>query len=623
MSVNQLTGTALTVRQLFNHKYRLEYYQREYTWKESNVDELLNDLISRFLSQYEETDDQKDVSNYESYFLGPIVTNPTNGYSALVDGQQRLTTLMLLLIHLNQLTKCIEGAQNLEPLVYSIRFGNKTFNIDVPEREEVMNAILRGESFDPEDASDSVRKIYERSKDIENVLSQFAEDLEIERLVLFVDWLLEKVVLVEIKTTDPEMALEIFETMNDRGMPLSSTDMLKKYLLTKIKDQQQIEATNELWRKRINSLTDLDNNADSAFIKVWLRSKYADSFRTRKGDGGDFDQIGKAFHKWVRANANKEPMRLRKARDYHRFVNTDFNKMSYRYMQLVQAARNYDADLESVFSNAAIGITLQYLPIMAAITPDDDEQIFRLKARLVAGYIDILVARRIVNHWSYYYNNIVSKIFNLTKEIRNFDDPESLRDLLLDKAPSLEPSSHMRKDFGLNQRNGIPIRCVLARMTAWIEQECGQENRFSEYVDRSRKDPYEIEHIWPNRYDRYKSEFGHKADFDIHRNKLGGLLLLPKSFNSSFGAKPYEDKFKHYYGQNLLAQSLHPRTYENNPGVYWLIEGTDLPFKREGYQDGFSREDLDERQELYRQIYKKVWDPNRLLAIKSDAKATA
>ena len=619
MSVNQLTGTALTVRQLFNHKYRLEYYQREYTWNESNVDELLKDLINRFHSQYEEAHDRKDVNNYESYFLGPIITNPTNGYSALVDGQQRLTTLMLLLIRLNQLTEDIDEAENLEYLVYSVRYGEKTFNIDVPEREEVMNAILRRESFDPEEASESVRKIWERSKDIDHILSQFAEDLKIERLVLFVDWLLERVVLVEIKTTSQDMALEIFETMNDRGVPLSSTDMLKKYLLSNIKDQQQIEATNELWRNRINSLNDLENNADSAFIKIWLRSKYADSFRTRKRDG-DFDQIGKAFHKWVRDNANKEPMRLRRAGDYHRFVNTDFNKMSYRYMQLVQAARNYDADLESVFSNAAIGITLQYLPIMATITPDDDEQTFRLKARLVAGYIDIIIARRIVNFWSYYYSQIVYRIFNLTKEIRNLD-PESLSTLLLERAHSLEPSFRVRKDFGLHARNGIPIRCLLARMTAWIEQECGQENRFSEYVDRSRKDPYEIEHIWPNMFDFYKEEFNHERVFADHRNKFGGLLLLRKSVNGSLGPNPYEYKLEHYLKQNMLAQSLHPRYYERNTQFYWFKERTGLPFK--AYPDGFSKENLDERQELYRKICEQIWNPDRLLAIEPDARGNS
>ena len=475
-----------------------------------------------------------------------------------------------------------------------------------------MNAILRRESFDPEDASDSVRKIYERSKDIENLLSQFAGD-EKKRLVFFVDWLLERVVLVEIKTTSQDMALEIFETINDRGMPLSSTDMLKKYLLTKIKDQQKIEATNELWCDRINSLTDLDNNADSAFIKVWLRSKYADSFRTRKGDD-DFALIGRAFHKWVRDN--KEALGLRKAEDYHSFVNNDFKKMSYRYMQLVQATRNYDADLESVFSNAVIGITLQYLPIMATVKPDDDEQTFRLKARLVAGYIDILVVRRIVNNYAYFYNRILSIIFNLTKEIRNLD-LESLRNLLLERAHSLNPPFRVEKDFRLHLRNGIPIRCVLARMTAWIEQECGQENRFPEYVDRYRKDPYEIEHIWPNRFDRYKGEFHHETDFQIYRNKLGGLLLLPRSVNGRLGAKPYEYKLKCYVKQNLLAQSLHPRAYENDSGVDGHIKRTDLPFKP--YPDGFSKEDLDERQELYRQICERVWDPNRLLAIDPDA----
>ena len=616
MALSELNGRTWTVEQLFTgRKYRLEYYQREYAWSEQNVRELLDDLTGRFLNEYDESHLPKEVGEYRGYFLGPIVTNHSGGSSSLVDGQQRLTTLMLLLIGLHHLSNDKPGAQNLTPLIFSAQFGEETFNIDVPERNEVMQAIFKVKTFDPTDKSTSIRQIYERYNDIVNILP---DELEDKKLIYFIYWLLSRVFLVEISTSDQDMALEVFETMNDRGMQLSNTDMLKSFLLSKI-DEQEIEDANKLWRGRINSLTDLYNNADSAFIKVWLRSKYADSFRTRKGDD-DFALIGKAFHKWVRDN--KEKMGLQDAKDYHRFVNTDFKKMSSRYMQLVQATRNYDADLESVFSNAAIGITLQYLPILATVTPDDDEQTFRLKARLVAGYIDILVVRRIVNYRSHYYRQILPTMFNLAKDIRDLN-PEKLRDKLLKRVRSLEPSfpATMNFYFGLNQRNGIPIRCLLARMTAWIEQECGDENRFSEYVDRSRKDPYEIEHIWPNRFDRYKGEFHHKYDFDIHRNLLGGLLLLPKSCNASLGDKPYEDKLKCYVKQNLLAKSLHRSAYEDDSGVDGHIKRTDLPFKP--YPDGFSKEDLDERQELYRQICERIWDPKRLLAIELDAEGSS
>ena len=66
--------------------------------------------------------------------------------------------------------------------------------------------------------------------------------------------------------------------------------------------------------------------------------------------------------------------------------------------------------------------------------------------------------------------------------------------------------------------------------------------------------------------ERHRDEFAHPADFAEYRNRIGGLLLLPKSFNASYGDKPYAEKREHYFGQNLLAQSLHETAYEHNPG---------------------------------------------------------
>lgn len=616
MSVNQLIGTALTVRQLFTgHKYRLEYYQREYTWNKSSVTELLDDLISRFLSLYEETHDQKEVNNYRSYFLGPIVTNPTDGYSSLVDGQQRLTTLMLLLIHLNRFTEGIDGAENLEPLVYSTRFGEKTFNIDVPEREEVMKAILKRESFDAKDKLEAVRKIWERSEDIFDVMATFAEELKRERLVLFVDWLLEKVVLVEIKTIDQDMALEAFETMNDRGMQLSNTDMLKSYLLSKIGDKQHIDEANQLWRERMTELNELYKNAGADFWKVWLRGAYANTIRERKkgASPGDFDIIGTAFHRWVRDNHKN--IGLHRAEDYRRFINTDFKIMSSRWKQYVEACWQLKPGLEHIFYNNKIGIHIQDLPIMAAVTPDDDEDTFILKASLVASYLDLFVARRIVNYQNYGYSTIVYRIFNLAKDIRNLD-PDSLRDNLRQRVSDL-PSFDGMKHFGLYYRGDKRIRYLLARMTSWIEQECGEENRFAEYVDRYRRDPYEIEHIWANKFEAHRKEFDNEHDFGNHRNKFGGLLLLPKSVNQCLGAKPYEEKLECYSKQNLLVKSLHDQAYRDGSKFSAFANDAGLPFKP--YPDGFSKEDINERQELYRQICEQVWDPDRLLAIEPDA----
>lgn len=102
-----------------------------------------------------------------------------------------------------------------------------------------------------------------------------------------------------------------------------------------------------------------------------------------------------------------------------------------------------------------------------------------------------------------------------------------------------------------------------------------------------------------------------KSDFDKHRNFIGGLLLLPRQFNASYGDLPYGQKLEHYYGQNVLAKSLHAKAYDHNPGFTRFIEASGLPFK--SYSE-FKKDNLIERQKLYEQLAEKVWNPEDILS---------
>ena len=449
--VKLIDGTARTVRQLFTgRKYGLDYYQREYNWTESNVTEMIDDLATSFLEDFDQSDERKKVASYRPYFLGPIVTSSVEGIWFLVDGQQRLTTLTLLLIHLVHLARGVKAApKDLGPLVFSEQYGDKTFNIKVDEREKVMRAILDRRPFDPTDQSGSVRNIWDR---YQNIVALYPDDLKDTTLPYFCDWLLERVVLVEIGTTEQDMALEIFETMNDRGQRLSNTDMLKGFLLARMGDPDGIDAANQLWRRRITEFKDLDKNADSEFLKNWLRGKYAQTIRERKKDAvpRDFDLIGTAFHKWVRDN--RSTIGLVKRSDYLTFVNHDFECMSRRYMWLQKVSHVMMAGWEHVYYNTVTGFTLQYLPIMAAVTPNDDDDTFRAKTRLVARFLDLFVARRMVNYRNFGYSTVVYTMFNLAKDVRN-KDLDTLRDVLADRVADIRESFDGVRTFRLTQRN--------------------------------------------------------------------------------------------------------------------------------------------------------------------------
>lgn len=609
VNVQQITGIAQPVIQLLaNRRYGLDFYQREYSWEDAQVGELIDDLARRFLDEFDPSHERTSVKSYRSYFLGPIVTAQRGDISYLVDGQQRITTLNLLLMCVRHLLNedFRDDAVALNSLIFSTQFGRKTFNIDVDERKRCMDAIFEGNEFDPSDKPESVRNLWDR---YQTIVEQFPSDLQGDTLPYFADWLQHRVVLVDISTPDQDMALEIFETMNDRGLRLSNTDMLKSYLLARVGDEEVIRDLNDSWRRRVTDLGDAEKNADAEFVKAWLRGNYAQSQRERKANATpeDFDIIGTAFHKWVRDNA--DAIGLKSESDYRRFVEVEFFELSKRYLQLLRASDELQTGLEAVYYNARTGFTLQIPVILAAITPDDDDATFEQKAALVAGALDIYVVRRMVNYRNFGYSTVVYTMFNLIKEIRNQPVGE-IRPVLADWLAREHEQLDGIRTYSLTQRNRRYIRYILARMTAWLDSELGTSGTFTDYLDRSKRYPFEVEHIWADKFDRHTDEFSNSFEFQEQRNKLGDLVLLPKDFNASYGDMPYEKKVEHYYAQNPLAQSLHPRAYENNPSFRRLRETHALAFQ--AYPDSFTKADIESRQELYLDLAKVIWNPTRL-----------
>ena len=87
-------------------------------------------------------------------------------------------------------------------------------------------------------------------------------------------------------------------------------------------------------------------------------------------------------------------------------------------------------------------------------------------------------------------------------------------------------------------------------------------------------------------------------------------MLLPKSFNASYGAKSYDEKLPHYYSHNLLARSLHPRCYQNNPRFTRLADERKLPFQPP--PEDFPTSAIQQRQSLYEALCATIWDPAAL-----------
>ncbi len=604
--MKEIRGDAKNLRALLGGaKFAIDYYQREYRWEKKQVSELINDLAEKFRDSYEPGGERSAVEYYGHYFLGSIIISNKDGRKFIIDGQQRLTTLSLLFIHIYRLLEDDEQKAQIAELIFSQRFGKRSFNIDVEERESCMNALFKDSKFEDEGQPESVANINRRFHDVEEL---FPNEFANSALPYFADWLIENVHLVEITAHSDADAYTIFETMNDRGLSLSSTDMLKGYLLANIDDSERRLSANQLWRERVDSLRDIGKEEDADAIKAWLRSQHAQSIRENKRGATprDFDLIGTEFHRWVRDH--EKALGLSSSDEFLRFIKKDFNFYGRWYARLRHAADRPTDGLKAIHYCAQNNFTLQYPVLLAPLRRDDDEKTLERKLRVVSAFLDILIARRIWNGRAITYSFTRYAMFQIIRAIRGQDTPTLVN--ILGKRLADEKETFGTNDrFRLHGANGRQIHRLLARMTDYVETQSGRPSRYHEYVQRQGRDGYEIEHIWADHPEQHSDEFEHPSDFAEYRNQIGGLLLLPKSFNASYGALPFADKRRHYMKHNLLAQSLHEDAYKRDPGFSQFIRDSALRFQA---HTDFRRRDLDERQDLYKRLAEHIWNPERL-----------
>jgi Protein of unknown function DUF262/Protein of unknown function (DUF1524) len=604
----EIDGKGRTVRELLaGRRYSIDYYQREYKWQTKQVTELMRDLAAKFLESYEPHHERTDVGDYGHYFLGSIIISDKEGVKFIIDGQQRLTTLTLLLIFLQRQLEDAEQRGQLADLIFSQKFGRRSFNLDIPERTACMEALYSGREVVAQELPESLANVMARYAEIDEY---FPEELRGKRLPYFADWLIENVHLVEITAYSDDDAYTIFETMNDRGLSLTPADMLKGYLLAHITDDEDRLQAGRAWKERVTALTEVGKDEDADGIKAWLRSQYADTIRDRRRGAlpEDFDLIGTEFHRWVRDH--EERLGLEKSGDFVGFIHRDFAFYGYWYERLRRAADHLTPGLECVYFNAEHNFTLQYPVLLSPIAVDDDEQTVLRKLRVTAAFLDILIHRRIWNWRAIDYSTMQYAMFLVMRDIRGLA-VDDLAQVLRQRLDGETETFQSNESFRLHGMNGRQIHRLLARMTDFVETQSELPSHYIDYARRGGRDGFEIEHIWADHPERHEDEFAHPSEFAEYRNRIGDLLLLPKSFNAAYGDLPYEQKLVHYDSQNLLARSLGGLAYERNPGFRRFLEKTRLPFKAHPH---FRKADLDERQALYGQLTEYIWNPCRLEA---------
>ena len=614
--MNKIDKTETLTKILSHRRFTVDVFQREYRWGRKQIEQMISDFQGTFEQNYDPVkhDTPQEVENYGYYYMGCIICTGGSPYK-IIDGQQRLTSLTLLLIYLNNLQKeqATQGYRMVQfsDMIYDDHFGTKSFNIDVEDRRSCLQS-LSDNILDFQAENESAQNMLERYKDI---VELFPDELKGEALEYFIYWLKEKVLLLEIDTPSEDEAHTIFLTMNDRGLSLNSAEMMKAYVMQQIAEADR-STVNRRWQDNINRIkaassydsSGVVNTEDVEFISTWLRANYAETLREGKrgANDEDFELLGEKFHTWVRSNA-KLKMGLVKPSDFKELVLTEMSRVTELYLRIRDCSISLTPGFEEVFFNADRDLNYQTMLIISAVRNDDSEGEINRKIQMISKFVDDFASIRIFNFRKVNWNTNKYLLFRVMKEIRN-QDCRTVGMALVRALRRMDASIDGITKFSLNQFSGRYMLHLLARFTSYVNVKMGNPSQFDVYVDRKRKgNTYDIEHILPDDYDSYHEAFNDIDDFKASRQMIGNLIILTRDKNRSYQDMTYPQKVIKYAGDNILAQALNDIAYKNNP--HFLTIAQEYGFSPIPV---FTKNSIEERANIYLQMAADIWDPNEI-----------
>ena len=251
-----IKATELPIVNIFDNDYRFEIpdYQRPYAWTTEEAGELLDDLLHA-------TRDIRDVDSVgetSPYFMGSVVVikNDDNPLAYVVDGQQRITTLTIMLCALRDLAIATDDKHKREVHNFigveaiEIKQIKGHYRLAVRKRDrdffqtniQDMGALRKFVAQEFADLPDSRQRMFENAKHLWESLSNLDED----RRKILATFVVLRCFLVIVSTSDTESAYRIFAVMNDRGLDLSPTDILKAQIIGPM-DEDDTDKYTSIW----------------------------------------------------------------------------------------------------------------------------------------------------------------------------------------------------------------------------------------------------------------------------------------------------------------------------------------------------------------------------------------
>lgn len=528
--MSKLTVDQKKIKDLFSDSkadFLIPDYQRPYAWSETECRTLWDDIFDFAFPERDYTKFKKG----DEYFLGPIVTfkNEENGKQEVIDGQQRLTTLMLLLrafyakfTHMldensvatkRNIEKCIWKTDEFDhPDMDQLKIDSEV--VTDKDRDEFLSILKNGVAEEGKKSRYAVNFRFFQSQ-IDDLLSKYPS-----YFAYLPTRILNNCILLPIEADSKDTALRIFSTLNDRGKPLADADIFKAQLY---------------------KFYSLKGKKDE-FITRWkgLEEMCGKAFRNVKGS--TMDEIFTRFMYFARARqgikaSTTEALRKFFERDGYALFHddatmTDMERLARFWVDIAEQDRERFSTsiLKRLFvlNYAPNGMWTYYLSVYFLAKADKDDKLDEADLIKVLDYLTAFVWRYALTNPG--VNALRTPVYAEMVKLVNGEESD-FTDYKIDE-------NTFRSIFdNYNFYNQRPL--TKSMITWWAFQHPGQQLPALSIN-------FETEHIYAR--NRYEKENPKTISSPELIECLGNKSILEKTINISASDYRFEDKKKYYVG---------------------------------------------------------------------------
>lgn len=573
-----------------SENYLIPIFQRSYTWDENDAIKFLDDIYN----WYKLINQNKIAGAYNKYFSGSIITykNKQTGKTSIVDGQQRLTTTILILSAIKHIRiEDKEDINEINKLIFYKQYENNSqdnkLKLNNPSTNEILKQISNNQCYLKEEKIPLVKNykgLIKRIKEIKNSNQNYYDTI-IESL--------EYVSCICVELENDDNPTKVFETINTTGKKLNPVDLIKNFIFS-YSYELDSNTENELLNlyDQIEKLIWIENKEEDlmTFFRYYNVIRFETRLANQKSneiyhlfkdniikqnlDLTDHTIIKSILediykHAWIwKEIYNFSPNKFKNGNNYNQkeYFYSCFKQTIDTYYTLAhQLMFDFIKDQNDIYS--------------LNINEDNKANIFKLIMKLIFSiFLSNIPEKEITRNIPNIYNNFLKQ--NSSGLFSNFEE-------FLRKRENSEIKILNNEEILINLKN-IDVNNTKAKFLLYGIEQIITRWEHSSSLEEIKK--FTIEHIcpkvvnedtdyWQNTLQEQNNDILKTKEYLKQRqDKLGNLTLVMKGLNSELSNKPFYEKKKLLWEKTSLQINQKIVKYQEwndesyNDRVKWLSE---------------------------------------------------